>query len=219
MSKRFDLDRRLRAALLALSMLCLVDASASAFTITFESDDPLIHRPNGFQSADWPEVRFSDTSGSDLFVIDAEGAGIGTTGNALAILNDFDDSGLLIEMDFVASAISLDVGNDAASFSQPGDEAVLTAFLDGAMVGQAVVLALNRNTLIDQTISFDETLFDSVTLKYDVNRFVGLTEVVDNIDITPIPEPTGAAVFGIGSFVIGVALRRRSGAPAVLSGG
>jgi len=188
-------------------------ASAAPILVTFDSDTLSLPRDNGFTSSDSALIHFSDTVGADLFVVNYP---IETAGsNGLAVLRHRDDSALLMEFDFRAVALSIDLGNDNPDFSQAGDAAVLTVFLGGSQVGQ-VSLALNRNSAMDQTILFEGTRFDSATLKYDVNPALGLTEVVDNVLATPIPEPRAAIVFGVGALLIGAACRRRAHAEAGL---
>ncbi|MFQ5417744.1 MAG: hypothetical protein ACE5FL_11945 [Myxococcota bacterium] len=187
-------------------------ASAAPVIVDFDSDPMFMNVPNGFTSASSPDVHFSDTNGNDLLLVNSATATNGS--NALAVLFDHDDSGLLMEFDFLATELSLDFGNDLALLSSAGDMAVLTAFLDGSFVGVALV-ALNRNLAMDQSIGFAGTAFNSAVFKYDVNPQLGLTEAVDNIRIVPsaavIPEPTAAVVFGIGALLLGTARVRRPG--------
>jgi hypothetical protein len=200
---------RIRVASVLAALVSIVSQAASAapVVIDFDSDLAFVNLPNGYLSDDSAEVRFSDTSGSDLILLNAP---ITNGTNALVIGSDNDDSGLLIETDFLASAISLDIGNDNPAFLEGGESAVLTVYRDGAEVGQTS-LVLNANGLLDQTIMLDGVVFDSAILRYDVNPSVGITELVDNVSLTnAIPEPTGAAVFGAGALVMGAAFRRRA---------
>ena len=195
-------------AVIMRSVICLAamavvvaafGASAAPILVDFESDPVLVNVPNRFTSSDSSQIHFSDTIGANLIVLEVDGS------NALATFFD-DDSGLLIEFDFIASALSMDFGNTSlASF---GDTAVLTVFMGEFEVGSPVSVLLNLTDSIDQTISFDGALFDSATLKYDVAA--GLTEVVDNLHVTPIPEPHAALVFGMGMLLVGAVCRRRS---------
>ena len=144
---------------------------------------------------------------ADLILLNAAATN-GT--NALVIGTDHDDGGLSIELDFLAGAISMELGNDTPAFLFGGESAVLTVFNDGAQVGQTA-LELNANGLLDQTIAIDGVVFNSAILKYDVDPRVGLVELVDNVSVTSaIPEPTAAAVFGVGALVMGAAFRRRA---------
>jgi len=193
-------------------------ASAAPILVTFDNDTLGMRHPDGFTSSDSALIHFSDTVpdpalGQELFVVTDP---IKTAGsNALAVFRDGDDSALLIEFDFLATALSMDLGNDNPAFSQARDAAVLTAFLNGAWVGE-VSLALNRDSVMNQRIFLEQTdlvvgeTFNSATLKFDVNPALGLTEFVDNVTVTPIPEPQAAIVFGVGALLVGAACRRRS---------
>jgi hypothetical protein len=202
------LVRRLAALIPVALFVGATSATAAPILVDFESDATLVNLANGFSSAATPGVRFSDTSGADLIIINSATVSNGT--NALAVFNDHDDSALLIELDFVANQISLDFGNDDPLFSLASDQAVLTTFLGGTQVGE-VMVALNRNSAMDQNIAFDGANFDSATLKFAVNPLVGLTEVVDNVSITSaIPEPSAALVFAVGALVLGGVHGRRA---------
>jgi hypothetical protein len=160
---------------------------------------------NGFTSNDSSEIHFSDTIDENLIVLQQDGS------NALATFFA-DDSGLLIEFDFIASALSMDFGN--TPLDDIGDNAVLTVLMGGFEVG-STVLALNA---IDKTISYAGVSFDSAILRYEVAS--GWIEVVDNIEVTragaAVPEPTAGLVFGIGALLIGAACGRRSPAEVKL---
>jgi hypothetical protein len=204
---------------IARSIICLTPlavvvaafgASAAPILVDFESD-PLGNVPNGFTSSDSSQIHFSDTDGADLIVLEVDGS------NALSTFFD-DDSALLMEFDFVASALSLEFGN--TSLANFGDTAVLTLLLGGVAV-DSTSLALNLTNQIDQTISYTGLLFDSATLYYDVAA--GLTEVIDNIQVTQaaptIPEPHAGLVFGMGALLIGAVCGRRSPAEVELRAG
>jgi hypothetical protein len=200
---------------IARSIICLTPvavvvaafgASAAPILVDFESDPAPLNVPNSFTSSDSLEVHFSDTSGANLVVLEVDGS------NALATFFD-DDSGLLMEFDFVASALSVDFGNTA--LADLGDTAVLTVFLGGVEVDNTA-LALNLTNQIDQTISYQGVLFDSATFRYNLAdglTGLSLTEVVDNIEVTRaaavIPEPTAGLVFGIGALLVGAVCGRR----------
>jgi hypothetical protein len=179
-------------------------ASAAPILVDFESD-PLGNVTNGFTSNDSSEIHFSDTIDENLIVLQQDGS------NALATFFA-DDSGLLIEFDFIASALSMDFGN--TPLDDIGDNAVLTVLMGGFEVG-STVLALNA---IDKTISYAGVSFDSAILRYEVAS--GWIEVVDNIEVTragaAVPEPTAGLVFGIGALLIGAACGRRSPAEVKL---
>jgi len=207
-------NHRLRTTLLlslALATAVAAQASAAPILVTFDSEVLFSNPPNGFSTAESSEITFSDTLGSELFLV-------GDAGNkALAVLTDNDDSALFMQFNFLASELNLDFGNDKPGFANVGDSAVLTAFLDGTQVGQ-VSVPLNLNTVMDQNISFDAALFNSAIFKYDVDPALGLTEVVDNVAVTSAaPEPHAAVLFAVGAWVVGRACARRprtgTGAP------
>ena len=146
----------------------------AAELIDFESDAPGA-KANGFQSVDSANATFTDSLGADLCV---EDFGSQSDGQALAGL--WDDQGFLI-IDFAVPmrSISLDFGNDDPCCSNPGDEAEIRAFLDANPVGSSQVV-MNRNDIMDQTITFSDACFDQVEFQYVVTTS-GLIEVVDNI--------------------------------------
>lgn len=195
------------------AVVAAAPASATTIDVNFDGETPFTNVSNDYSTSETSLISFSDTVGANLQLVTDPLRTNGST--ALAVFNDYDDSGLLIELDFLASAIQMDIGNDSGDFSSAGDAAVLTVFLDGVEVGSES-LALNRNLLMDQTILFDGALagivFDSAILKFDVDSSLGLTEIVDNVSATvsPVPEPTAATVFGVGSMVFGLACRRRA---------
>ena len=131
--------------------------------------------------------------------------------NGLAVLSDTDGSALRIDLAFVAGAISLDFGNDLPSLA-PGSQAVLKLFLGGVQVDQ-VTMAMNRNGLVDQTMSYLGPGFDAAEFHYDVPALQGFTtqgftELVDNVVVTSIPEPSAAILFAVGALVTRRACRR-----------
>lgn len=190
---------RSAAWLISIAVATVASGASAGMLVDFENDPIPFNVPNGFTSSDSSQIHFSDTAGSELIVLEADGS------HALAVLFD-DDSALLMEFDFVASALSLDFGNTAlANFN---DTAVLTVYLGGVEVGSSV-LALNQTNAIDQTISFDGATFDSAIFKYNVAG--GLAEVVDNIYVTPaVPEPHAGLVFGMGALMVAAVCGRHS---------
>ncbi len=184
-----------------VSVVVLIAAStaSAALLVDFDNDPTFVNLPNGFTSVDSSQIHFSDTDGAGLLIVQKYGS------QGIAVLDD-DPGGLLMEFDFVASALSLDFGN--TSLANFGDTAVLTLLLGGVAVDSTAV-ALNLTDPIDQTISYSGVSFDSAILRYDVAG--GLTEFVDNIQVSPaIPEPSAGLVFGIGVLLVGAACGRRS---------
>jgi len=189
--------------LVPVAVLVAASAASAALLVDFENDLAPVNVLNGFQSSDSSLIHFSDTDNSNsLIVLEFDGS------HALGVLND-DDSGLLMEFDVVASALSLEIGNTSAALA--GDTAVLTVFSGAVEVGSTIVV-LNGTDAIDQTISYAGASFDSAILKYNVAS--GLTEIVDNIQLTQavraIPEPGAGFLFGVGALLVGAACDRRS---------
>ena len=172
--------KRRSQILLACGLTALLASAAQAVVIDFESDAPG-SVANGFASAGSPFVQFSDSMGSDLEIGDFGSQG---DGQSLAVLSD-DASELVIDLNYIATSISLDFGNDDPGYSNPGDTAVLTVFLAGVQVGQSVVV-LNRDDIMNQTISVSGVKFDRATFIFNVTTS-GLIEIVDNIDISLSP--------------------------------
>ena len=188
-----------------VSVLTLIVSTqlANADMINFESD-PIGGKPNGWFSADSALVSFTDSIGSGLAVGD-----YGHQSHGRALATNPDDPSYLI-MDFVIPATDLQLafGNDDPGWSNPGDTAVLTAFLGGTQVGQAVVV-MNRNDIMDQTIGLSGLVFDQATFFYNVTAWAsGLIEVVDNIEFNVVPVP-GAVLLGLlGLSAAGIKLRK-----------
>lgn len=162
---------------------------APPIVIDFRGDTPG-GKPNGFASVAARGVTFSDTLGADLEV----GAFVEGHGQALAVFPD-DESGLRITLARPTTRISLAFGNDDPCCSDPGDDAVLTLFRGALMVGE-VRVPMNRNDVMDQTISYGpQALFDRAEFRYDVDPARGgLIEVVDDIVIAPL-----CTIAGIGA--------------------
>ena len=197
--------RTVTACLLFLGILCMSQASAKADTITFEND-PLGLMPNGFQSVQSTLVRFSASGEGAVVVSENFGEFIGTRGLAVS------GTPVHLIMDFVVpvNSLSLWFGNDDPFITSPGDTAILQLFMDGVLVGQTSVL-MNRNDVMDQQISFSVTQFNRATFQFSQQFF--LTETVDNIEFTPVPEPASVALLGLGiAGIVARLSRRNSGA-------
>lgn len=182
---------------LAIAALSFVMTCAQGTTITFDQEDSGA-RLNGYTVNG---VQFEDTIGQDLVVGDF---GIGNGANSLAV---FIDDASLLRMRFptLSNSLSLDFGNDNET-TRSGDLAVLALLLGGRQVGH-VAQTLNRNTLIDQTITLAGINFDEALFGFTDNAGVPLelTEVVDNVSFTAADgaPPSGACSRACDDFLVG----------------
>ena len=169
-------------------------AAAKADTITFELDPVQTQLPNGFRSAESSILRFSSNLTNVLHIHPASfGSGemvfFGTRGLAIEA-----DQGVFMDFDVPVSSLSLWFGNDSFGDTEPGNTAILRVFLDNVFVGESLVL-LNRDGIINQQISFSGAVFNRATFTFSITEVV---KTVDNIEFTPVPEPTTVALLGIG---------------------
>jgi hypothetical protein len=199
------LHRTIAACLLFLGIFVMGPASAKADTITFELDPIQTQLPNGFRSAESSILRFSSNLTNVLHIHPATfGSGemvfFGTRGLASEA-----DRGIFMDFDVPVTSLSLWFGNDSFLDTAPGDTAILRVFFDDVFVGETVVL-LNRDGIINQQISFSGALFNRATFTFSVTDVV---KTVDNIEFTPVPEPTTVALLGIGIAGVAARIRRR----------
>ncbi len=180
-----------------LAMVLVMGAVSFGELIDFESDS-LGDKPNGFISVDSPLVSFTDSMGGDLDVYDY---GEQSDGQALAIHGD-DESYLIMDFTTTINSLQLDFGNDDPIATNPGDEAVLTAFLEGVQVDQ-VTVTMNRDDIMNQSISISGVLFDQATFLFDVTatNWTGMIEIVDNIQFV-VPEPMTLSLLALGALLI-----------------
>jgi hypothetical protein len=173
--------------------------------ITFESDT-IGNKPNGFQSLESDIVQFS-ASGvfGALFFAQNFGAMevLGTRG--LAVFGT-PNSGLVMSFSVPVASVSLFFGNDPFDGTVAGDMAILRVFTGDLLVGQTAVL-LNRNDIMDQSISFTGAPFDLATFQYTADRF--LSETVDDISFEPVPEPATVLLLGTSLPLLAALARRR----------
>lgn len=196
------LYRTLASCLLFLGIFWMSQGSAKADLITFEFDPVQTQLPNGFRSVESNLLRFSSNLNSVLHIHPAEFGGgqvfFGTRGLAIEA-----DRGVFMDFDVPVTSLSLWFGNDNFGDTEEGSTAILRVFLDDVFVGESIVL-LNRDDIINQQISFSGAVFNRATFTFSVG---GVVKTVDNIEFTPVPEPTTVALLGIG--IVGVVARMR----------
>lgn len=188
----------------AAAALCF--GATQAAVIDFEAD-AAGGKPNGFASAGFPGVTFTDTAGANLQVNNFGGQGIG---QSLAVFDDFDNSALRMDFATRNTTLSLAFGNDDQGFAGEPVFALLELY-DGATLVASTLLATNNNDAMDQTISATAAGgFDNARFKYvgagGANLGRGLIEIVDQIDAT-VPAPGSLALGGLA--LLGLAAVRR----------
>lgn len=187
---------------------------AQAQVITFTGDTTGA-QANGFTSVDSAVAHFTDSIGANLQVTDF---GSQSNGNALGVFSD-DPSVLIINFDVPMSSITLSFGNDDACCSSAGDVAQLTVFNGGVQVGQAQVV-MNRNDLMDQTITVSGVTFNEARFAYASpgGAPINLIEIVDDITLVQgVPALPALALAGLAVLLMVagyLALRRREGLSA-----
>ena len=200
-----NLHRRIAVCLLFLGIVVMSPASAKADTITFEFDPVQTQLPNGFRSVESSILRFSSNLTNVLHIHPASfGSGemvfFGTRGLAIEA-----DTGVIMEFDVPVTSLSLWFGNDSFGDTEAGDTAILRVFFDDEFV-EEVVVPLNRDGIINQQISFSGAAFNRATFTFSA---VDVVKTVDNIEFTPVPEPTTVALLGIGIAGVVARIRRR----------
>jgi len=189
----------------------LLSTSANAALVDFEST------PTGTlaEGTDVGGIVFTSDLGSGLSIGDFGGQ---SDGRALASFNDTNGNFIRGTIAGSVNFLSIDFGNDDPGFSNPGDLATLQLF-SGASLLSTVNVLLNRDDLMNQTITYNGAFFDNFSFAYTDaagNPFTGgdgtntgLTEVIDNVQFGAVPEPATWAfmIFGFGA--IGGAMRRQ----------
>jgi hypothetical protein len=208
---------RISALIPVVLAIGAMSASAASILISFDDElgctdaNPLCAiGGNSFTSADSSEVVFSDTAfaffpGNEMFLIDESFTSSAGTGNgkALAVGWDGDSSALQILFDLPATSIGMDLFVGDGFSIQDGDTAELTAYMGVQLVGQVSA------DLDDEKIFFDGATFNRVEIAYVGSVQGGMTEIVDNVSATVVPEPQAAVVFGVGALLVGAACARR----------
>lgn len=198
-------------AWIAGAVVMAAAAVANAGTITFTADTAG-SQANGFASVDSPLVHFTDTVGDGLKVNDY---GVQSIGQGLLCDSDLDNSKIQMDFDVYMDELSLDFGNDDPGYSNPGDLAILELY-DGASFLSRVTVVMNRDDIMNQTISYSGTAFNRAFFFYgdpSFNPFTGvgqgLIEIIDNVNFHVAPTtlpPTGPSVPLPGSAWMGLSI-------------
>mgnify|MGYP000613301957 CR=1 FL=1 len=170
---------------------------ARAGIINFEADLPGFY-PNGFTSVGHPTVKFTDTSGADLNILNYGNQGIG---QSLAVDSDIDGSRLQIDFAGPVTSLSLWFGNDDPGWAISSDLAWLEIWFGSSPVA-TVSMAMNLDDDMNQSIGYSGGPFDRAFFWYGDSSGApftgggqlgpGLIEIVDMIEYTPVPEPASA---------------------------
>jgi Ca2+-binding RTX toxin-like protein len=167
---------------LAAALLSPTTAEAAVpgpVVIDFTGDTPGAV-PNGYSSPDAADVLFFDTNGADLFVLDG---GAQSHGQSIRARPD-DASAVEIRLAHPSNSIKMGFGNDDPAAADVTDQAQLTVFRGATQVGQ-VLVNVNANDVMDQTIAFDGKLFNRAQFQYvDAAQVpLDLIEIVDDIKL------------------------------------
>lgn len=195
-------------SLIASITMALAFSSANANLIDFTTDTQG-YKANNFTSSGNAGVHFSDTIGSDLQISNSWDYQA-PFGNALGIFGD-DPSKLQVTFDALANSFSLAYGNDDPCCSTSGDRAWLELW-NGATKVSSISQILNRNDIMDQTISYSGVAFNKALFWYGnaSGGAINLVELVDNIKYTPVPLPAAVWLFGSAlAGLTGVSYKRR----------
>ncbi|PXW99558.1 putative secreted protein with PEP-CTERM sorting signal [Sphaerotilus hippei] len=184
---------------LGASALACAAVSAHAVTVDFESETVGAHlnpyTVNG--------VTFEASLGHGLYVDvipNSIGNQMGVFGSQLSsLLISFTD----------ASSLSLDFSGGTSISA--GDTAYLSVYDGTTLVGTSSLL-LDSDGLFNQTISYTGGVFDNAVFYFGDtagNASALLTEAIDNVSVTPVPEPETYAMMFAGLGVLGAVAKRR----------
>jgi Ca2+-binding RTX toxin-like protein len=172
-------------------LLAVGPASAavpSDLTVDF-TGEPAAWVANGYSTASSPDVKFYDTGGSgNLLVTDY---GNQSHGQAIASFSGATE----IRLTNPSTHISLAFGDDDPGFLDGTAQARLIAYRGATKVGQTLK-NVNANDVMDQTISFQNKLFNRVVFEYVDAAEVpvpNLPEIVDDVQVGALCTIVGTA--------------------------
>ena len=181
------------AGALSLAALTMTPGVASASTPTSDvisfTGEANGGKPNGYLTAEDPDVRFSTTFGATLSVSDF---GVQSHGKALSSGAD-NTSGIEIRLDNPTTGISLAFGNDDPGVVNGSDQAELLLYRTSALVGQ-VDVNVNANDAMDQTITYGGgRLFNRAVFRYvdAAGNPKNLIEIIDDVSVNPLCTISG----------------------------
>lgn len=194
----------------AVAAGCLLSLSAAAAPIVDFTSEVTGNKADGYTVGG---ISFYNTVASGY--MDVEDYGVQSFGNAIGAFDD--TNGNALKMTFSpTNVISMSFGNDDPFFTNPGDLALLQVYNGASLVGFSTVV-LNRDDIMNQSISFSGGSFDSAIFSYVDPSFnpytggggvnTGLIEIVDNISLVPEPETYAMLLAGLG--LLGFMARRR----------
>lgn len=187
--------------------MALWAAGAHAATIDFNAT-PAGEKSNPFVARGQPGITFFSFAPDGLSVV-TRPEGDGTPG--LLIAGEDNGNFLFAAFDAPVTSVSLSFGNDDPARSAEGDVAVLFALdAGGNLLGLSTVV-LNRNDLLDQTITYSGAPFAGFAFAFDAPDLmrgitgpgpdgVGLSELIDNIVFEPaaVPGPAASLLLALG---------------------
>lgn len=200
--KRVRKNVRVTAAAVAVAASAIIvgapasDAAPGPITVTFTGETPG-PKPNGYSTADAPDVLFYDTIGADVRISPSPtpNGNVIFAGGPTREGGVPDLSALEMRLTKPSTSIKLSFGNDDQDLTDRTDEAVLTVYRRATKVGEAHV-NYNANDTLDQTISYRGPAVFNRAILTSVNAAgnpKGVAETVDDIVIGPLCTVTGTA--------------------------
>lgn len=152
-------------------------------SITF-SGETAGAKPDGYASAEFPGMLFSDTIGASVqvgdFGVQSHGLAVATAGNPFGALE--------MRLTGPTTGFSFAFGNDDPGLMNGTDLAQLTLFRGATQVDQ-VDVNVNANDVMDQRIGYaGGRLFNRAVFQYvdGAGSPLGVTEVADDVEVAPL---------------------------------